>query len=37
VALILMIAGPGEDYRVFNTDEFTPPPNAETGVFSEKK
>jgi hypothetical protein len=37
VALILMVAGPGEDYRVFNTDEFTPPPNAETGVFPEKK
>ena len=37
VALILMIAGPGEEYRVFNTDDFTPPSNADTGVFSPKK
>jgi hypothetical protein len=26
VALILSIAKPGEDYRVFNADEFIPPP-----------
>ena len=37
VALILMIAGPGENYRVFDTEEFTPPRNPETWVFPEKK
>ena len=37
VALILMIAGPGEDYRVFNTEEFKPPPNPENWIFPEKK
>lgn len=36
VALILKIAGPGEDYRVFDTEEFTPPPNAGTLVSPEK-
>lgn len=29
VALVLEVAGPGEDYRVFSTDEFKPPPNPE--------
>jgi hypothetical protein len=37
VALILLIAGPGEDYRVFDTEEFKPPPNPETWAFPEKK
>ena len=37
VALILMIAGPEEDDRVFDTEEFKPPPNPETWVFPEKK
>ena len=37
VALILLIAGPGEDYRVFDTDELKPPPNPETWIFPEKK
>lgn len=37
VALILMIAGPGEEYRVFDTDEFKPPPDFETGTLPEKK
>lgn len=29
VALVLEIAGPGEDFHVFNTNDFKPPPNAE--------
>ncbi len=37
VALILLIAGPGEEYRVFDTEEFKPPPNPETWTFPEKK
>lgn len=37
VALILMIAGPGENYRVFDTDEFKPPPDFETPTLPEKK
>jgi hypothetical protein len=37
VALVLLIAAPGEDYRVFNTEEFKPPPNPETWAFPEKK
>jgi hypothetical protein len=37
VALILLIAGPGEDYRVFNTEEFKPPPNLETWIFPENR
>jgi hypothetical protein len=36
VALILMVAGPGENYRVFNTDEFKPPPDPETWTFPQK-
>jgi hypothetical protein len=36
VALVLLIAGPGEEYRVFDTEEFTPPPNRETSIFPEK-
>ena len=36
VALVLMIAGPGEQYRVFNTDEFTPPSNAEQAASPNK-
>jgi hypothetical protein len=27
VALILAVARPGEDYRIFSTDEFRPPRN----------
>lgn len=30
VALVLQVAGPGEELRVFSTDEFRPPPNPET-------
>ncbi len=37
VALVLLVAGPGEEFRVFNTDEFTPPPNTETSTIPEKK
>jgi PA14 domain len=37
VALVLLIAGPGEDYRVFNTEEFKPPPNLETWIFPENR
>ena len=33
VALILQIAGPGENWRIFSTDEFRPPPNPETWAF----
>ncbi len=29
VALILRVAGPGEDLRIFSTEEFKPPPNPE--------
>jgi fibro-slime domain-containing protein len=29
VALVLKVAGPGEELRVFSTDEFRPPPNPE--------
>lgn len=37
VALVLEIAGPGEEFRVFSTDEFKPPPNPETWSFPEGK
>jgi hypothetical protein len=37
VALVLLIAGPGEEFRVFDTEEFKPPPNPETWTFPEKK
>jgi len=30
VALVLRVAGPGEKWRVFNTDEFKPPPDPTT-------
>jgi hypothetical protein len=33
VALLLMVSGPGEQLRVFSTDEFKPPPNPETWAF----
>lgn len=33
VALQLLVAGPGEQFRVFSTDEFKPPPNPETWTF----
>lgn len=29
IALVLRIAGPGEEWRIFSTDEFRPPPNPE--------
>jgi fibro-slime domain-containing protein len=29
VALVLKVAGPGEQLRIFSTDEFRPPPNPE--------
>ena len=37
VALVLLIAGPGEEFRVFDTDEFKPPPDFEAGAVPEKK
>jgi hypothetical protein len=37
VALVLLIAGPGEEFRVFDTDEFKPPPDFETWTVPEKK
>ncbi len=36
VALVLQIAGEGEQLRVFSTDEFKPPPNPENWKFSEE-
>jgi len=33
VALMLEVAGPGEQSRIFNTDEFKPPPNPENWRF----
>ncbi len=33
VALVLRVAGPGEEYRVFSTDEFKPPSDPSTWVF----
>lgn len=36
VALVLQIAGEGEQLRVFSTDELKPPPNPETWKFSEE-
>jgi hypothetical protein len=29
IALVLRVAGPGEEWRVFSTEEFRPPPNPE--------
>jgi len=37
VALVLSIAGPGEEYRVFDTDQFKPPPDFETSTSPERK
>jgi hypothetical protein len=33
VALILQVAGPGERFRIFNTDEFKPPANPDSWTF----
>ena len=33
VALVLQIAGPGERFRIFSTDEFKPPPNTDDWTF----
>jgi hypothetical protein len=35
VALVLKIAGPGEDLRLFSTEEFKPPPNPADWKFPE--
>jgi hypothetical protein len=35
VALILQVAGPGEAWRIFSTEEFKPPPNPETWSYPE--
>jgi hypothetical protein len=35
VALVLRIAPPGEDFRVFSTEEFKPPADPETWAFPE--
>lgn len=37
VALVLRVARPGEEWRVFSTDEFKPPPDPSTWVFPEIK
>ncbi len=37
VALVLKIAGTGEDYRIFSTEEFKPPADPTTWAFPEKK
>jgi hypothetical protein len=34
IALILRVAGPGEELHVFSTDEFRPPPNPEDWKWS---
>ena len=36
VALVLKIAGVGEQLRVFSTDEFKPPPNPESWKFPDR-
>lgn len=33
VALVLRVAGPGEEWRIFSTNEFKPPPNPETWAY----
>jgi hypothetical protein len=33
VALVLRVAGPGEEWRVFSTDEFKPPPDPSTWAY----
>ena len=33
VALVLRVAGPGEEWRIFSTDEFKPPPDPETWAY----
>ena len=33
VALVLRVAGPGEGWRVFSTDEFKPPPDPATWMY----
>ena len=35
VALVLKIAGPDEEFRIFSTDEFKPPANPESWAFPE--
>ncbi len=35
VALVLRVARPGQDWRVFSTEEFKPPPNPATGAYPE--
>lgn len=35
VALVLQVAGPGEAWRIFSTDEFKPPPNPEMWSYPE--
>jgi len=37
VALVLKVAGPGEQLRIFSTDEFRPPPNPELWRYPEVK
>jgi hypothetical protein len=33
VALVLQVAEPGEEWRIFSTDEFKPPPNPENWAY----
>jgi hypothetical protein len=37
VALVLRVAGPGEEWRVFSTDEFKPPSDPATWVYPENQ
>jgi len=37
VALILAVAGPDEQWRIFNTDDFKPPPNPEDWKYPDAK
>jgi len=36
IALLLKVAGPGQELRVFSTDEFKPPPDPGQWRFPEK-
>lgn len=37
IALVLRVAGPGEEWRIFSTDEFRPPPNPEDWTWSKDR
>lgn len=37
VALVLKVAGPGQDFRVFSTEEFKPPADPETWAYPDRQ